>query len=316
VSHRDYPDDVLAVRRKRVARGWPPVYELTVAEARDYDHRGVLEDAGPREPVARVEELEYEGAAGPLPARLYAPEGAGPGLLVYYHGGGWVLGELDSVDSACRLLANTAEVAVLSCDYRMAPEHPFPAAVEDAVAAVRWAAANAEPLGIDASRLAVGGDSAGGNLAAVVAQRLRDDPRGPELALQLLVYPVTEHEADRPSVREVTDPAFLTKRSMDWYWGHYLGGRPGAGRDPGASPLHAERLDGLAPALVITAEHDPLLDEGEEYARRLADAGVEMTLSRYDGMPHGFFSMTAELAGARAAVAESAAALRAALALG
>jgi acetyl esterase len=296
---------VLAVRRKRAERGWPPVYELSVEEARDYDRRGVLEDAGPREPVARVEELEYEGAAGPLPARLYAPDGAGPGLLVYYHGGGWVLGMLDSVDAACRMLANAAETAVLSCEYRRAPEHPFPAPVEDAEAAVRWAAANAEVLGLDASRLAVGGDSAGGNLAAVVAHSLRDT-----IAFQLLVYPVIEHGAAYPSVREVTDPAFLTKRSMDWYWAHYLGDRDG--RDPRASPIHAERLDGLAPALVITAEHDPLLDEGEEYARRLKDAGVPVTLSRYDGMPHGFFSMTADLAGARAAIAESAAALRAA----
>jgi acetyl esterase len=306
VIHSAYPDDVLAVRRKRVARGWPPVYELPVAQAREYDHRGVLEDTGPREPVARVEEVEYEGAGGPLPARLYAPDGAGPGVLLYYHGGGWVLGELDSVDAACRMLANAAEVAVLSCEYRRAPEHPFPAAVEDAEAAVRWAAANAEHLGADASRLAVGGDSAGGNLAAVVAHRLRDS-----VAFQLLVYPVIEHDAGYPSVREVTDPAFLTKRSMDWYWAHYLGERDG--RDPRASPIHADRLEGLPPALVITAEHDPLRDEGEEYARRLADAGVAVTLSRYEGMPHGFFSMTGELAGARPAVAESAAALRATL---
>jgi acetyl esterase len=268
----------------------------------------VQEEAGPREPVARVEELKYEGAAGPLPARLYAPDGAEPGLLVYYHGGGWVLGERDSVDAACRMLANEARVGVLSCEYRMAPEHPFPAAVEDAEAAARWAAGNAERLGIPEGPVAVGGDSAGGNLAAVVAQRLRD-----EVAFQLLVYPVIEHEADRPSVHEVADPAFLTKRSMDWYWAHYLGDRPEAGRDPAASPIHAEHLHGLAPALVITAEHDPLRDEGEEYARRLADGGVAVTLSRYDGMPHGFFAMTGDLAGARAAVAESAAALRAAL---
>jgi acetyl esterase/lipase len=178
---------------------------------------------------------------------------------------------------------------------------------------VRWAAANAQRLGVDGRRLAVGGDSAGGNLAAVVTQRLRDGG-GPPLAFQLLIYPVTAHGADTRSAREVLDTAFLTSRSMAWYWNHYLPG-PEHGRDPRASPLLAERFDGLPPALVITAEHDPLLDEGEEYARRLAAAGVPVRLSRYDGLVHGFFTMTRELAAARAAQAEAAAALRAALAL-
>ena len=177
---------------------------------------------------------------------------------------------------------------------------------------MRWAAANADRLGADADRLAVGGDSAGGNLAAVVAQRLRDEG-GPRLALQLLIYPVIEHGGDTRSGREVTDPVFLTTRSMDWYWIHYLDDRDD-GRDPRASPIHAESLEGLAPAFVLTAQHDPLLDEGEDYARQLEAAGVPVELSRYDGMPHGFFTMTGELSGAREAVAEAAAALRAALA--
>jgi acetyl esterase len=176
---------------------------------------------------------------------------------------------------------------------------------------VRWAAASAEELGVDGTPPAVGGDSAGGNLAAVVAQRLRDSG-GPALAFQLLIYPVTRHGADTRSSREVVDTAFLTRRSMTWYWDRYLPA-PEDGLDPRASPLLAERFEGLPPALVITAEHDPLLDEGEEYARRLADAGVPVKLTRYEGMVHGFFTMTRELTGARDAQAEAAAALRNAL---
>ena len=308
----DYTDEVQAVRRARVESGRPPVYKGSVDEARLNDHEAILEEAALPEPVARVEELEYEGAAGPQRARLYAPEGENLGLLVYFHGGGWVLGELDSVDGIARGLANAAGIAVLSCEYRLAPEHHFPAAVEDAEAAVRWASANADRLGADPSRLAVGGDSAGGNLATVVAQELRAGG-GPRLALQLLICPVIQHGADTQSVREVIDPAFLTTRAMDWYWVHYLDDVDN-GSDPRASPIHAESLEGLAPAFVLTAQHDPLLDEGEEYARRLEAAGVPVELSRYDGMPHGFFTMTGELSGAREAVAEAAAALRVALA--
>jgi acetyl esterase len=301
----------MAVRRARVARGLPPVFELSVEEARRLDREEIEEQSGPVEPVARVEELEFEGPAGPLRARLYAPEVQRPPLLVYLHGGGWVLGELDSVDGIARGLANAAGIAVLSCEYRRPPEHPFPAAAEDAEAAVRWGAASAEGLGVDGARLAVGGDSAGGNLAAVVTQRLRDSG-GPALAFQLLIYPATQHRADTRSSREFVDTVFLTARSMTWYWDHYLPA-PEHGRDPRASPLLAESFEGLPPALVITAEHDPLLDEGQQYARRLAEAGVPVKLSHYDGMPHGFFTMTSELAGARDAQAESAAALRNAL---
>jgi acetyl esterase len=306
-----YPEEVAAVRRERSAQGRPPVFELSVEEARRLDLEEIQDEAGPVEPVARVEELEYEGPAEPLRARLYAPEAQRPPLFVYFHGGGWVLGELDLVDGIARALANAAGIAVLSCEYRRPPEHPFPAAVEDAEAAVRWGAANAEELGVDGGRLAVGGDSAGGNLAAVVTQRLRDSG-GPALAFQLLIYPVTQHGADTRSSRAVVDTVFLTTRSMTWYWDHYLPD-PDLGRDPRASPLLAESFEGLPPALVITAEHDPLLDEGEQYARRLADAGVAVKLSRYAGMPHGFFRMTGELSAARDAQAESAAALRNAL---
>lgn len=303
-----YPEEVLALRRVRIERGHPAPYEVPVEEARHLALAGTLEETGPAPDVASVEDLEYAGAAGPQRARLYLPEAERPPLLVYLHGGGWVLGDLDSYDAMARELANAASVAVLSCEYRLAPEHPFPAAAEDSEAAVRWAASNGERLGVDAGRLALGGDSAGGNLAAVVAQRLRDTG-GPPLAFQLLIYPVILHGADTTSSREVADPAFLTTGTMDWYWSQYLPGDD-RGRDPRASPVLAESLAGLPPALVITAEHDPLLDEGEDYARRMAEAGVPVTLSRYDGMVHGFITITRFLPAARDAQAEAAAALR------
>ena len=357
-SRPRYPPEMEAVRRQREARAKPPVYELTVEDARRLEHEEMLETAGTPEPVARVEDLAYEGPGGALPARLYAPAsepGAAParlyapasepggapparlyapasepggapparlyapasdrpGVLVYFHGGGWVLSELHAYDAVARSLVNAAEIAVMLCGYRLAPEHPFPAAVEDAEAAVRWTAANAERLGVDGGRLAVGGDSAGGNLAAVVAQRLRD-AGGPPLAFQLLVYPVIQHGADTPSWRESVDPMFLHPRAMSWYWDHYLSD-PEAGLDPRASPLAAARFDGLPPALVIVAEHDPLRDEGEEYARRMSAAGVPVELTRYDGVVHGFFTMTAELSAAREAHAHAARALRTALGAG
>jgi acetyl esterase len=228
-------------------------------------------------------------------------------VLVYFFGGGWVLGQIETADAIARSLVNRADIAVLVPGYRLAPEHRFPAAVEDAEAAVRWAAASADRLGIDGERIAVGGDSAGGNLAAAVTHLLRDGT-GPRLAFQLLVYPVTQHLADTPSARAADDPVFFNARSVRWYWEHYLRS-PEDGRDPRASPLLAGRFDTLPPALVITAEHDPLRDEGERYAEKLAAAGVPVRLSRYDGMVHGFFAMTRQLSGAREAHAEAAAAL-------
>jgi acetyl esterase len=313
-SRPRYPPEMEAVRRERAARAQPPVYDLTVEEARRQQHEEMLEAAGTPEPVARVEDLTYEGPGGTLPARLYAPANDRPPLLVYFHGGGFVLSELHAYDAVARSLVNAADTAVLLCGYRLAPEHPFPAAVEDAEAAVRWAAANSDRLGVDGGRLAVAGDSAGGNLAAVVAHRLRDSA-GPPLAFQLLIYPVIQHGADTPSWRESVDALFLHPRAMSWYWDHYLPG-PEHGRDPRASPLAAERFDGLPPALVIIAEHDPLRDEGEEYARRMAAAGVPVELTRYDGVVHGFFKMTAELTAAREAHAHAASALRRAFGAG
>jgi acetyl esterase len=293
------------------AMGTPPLHAQSVPDAR------LLMDSlrmltGPGEAVAHVEDRTVAGAAGEIPARLYRPDGATPlPLLVYFHGGGWVLGGLESHDVTLRSLANASGCAVLAIDYRLAPEHKFPAAVDDCYAAASWAVANAAALGVDAGRVAVGGDSAGGNLTAVVTQLARDR-MGPPLRFQLLVYPATDVAYDTPSYRENATGYFLELEGMRWFYDLYL--RSDADRaDPRASPLRATDLHGLPPALVITAEFDPLRDEGEAYARRLREAGVPVTLSRYDGMIHGFFGMNALLERGQEAVREAAAALHAAL---
>jgi acetyl esterase len=263
--------------------------------------------------VASLAERSVPGPAGAIPVRVYAPA-AGRGLpgIVYFHGGGFVIGGLDSHDGTCRALANASGCAVVSVDYRLAPEHRFPAAPEDCYAALRFVAEHGEELGIDPRRLAVAGDSAGGNLAAVTALLARER-RGPDLRFQLLVYPVADHAFDTASYRDNAEGYFLTAAMMRWFWGHYLE-RPEQGDDPLASPLRAKDLAGLPPALVITAEYDPLRDEGEAYAERLRKAGVAAELLRYDGQIHGFFSLFDALDDGRAAVERAGAALRAALA--
>jgi acetyl esterase len=270
--------------------------------------------AGPPLPMARVETLSLPGPGGPVPARLYLPPGlAAPRpLLVYYHGGGWVLCDLDTHDEPCRFLATEARVAVLSVDYRLAPEHRFPAAVEDALAAFHFAAEQATDLGVDAARIAVGGDSAGGNLAAVVAQLARAEGAG-QPAFQLLFYPVTDLSTKHPSYSLFSDGFFLTERQMDWYRGHYLPDEAAA-RDPRASPLLAADLTGLPPAYVATAGFDPLRDEGEAYAARLRDAGVPTTLHRHAGLIHGFCNVLSLGRRAREAMTGAARALGQALA--
>jgi len=289
-----------------------PREQMTVAMARQ-GLQAALTPPGEPEPVARVQALSVDGAAGPLAARLYAPEGEGPhGVLLFLHGGGWVAGSLDSHDATCRALTNAAGCLVLSLDYRLAPEHKFPAAPQDGMAALRWLAAHAAELGGDARRLAIGGDSAGGNLAAAVALMARDQG-GPSLRLQLLVYPVTDHACDTPSYRDFGTGHLLTAEGMDWHWKHYLP-NAAAGADPLASPLRAGDLRGLPPALVITAGFDPLRDEGEAYAHRLREAGVPTELVRYDGMVHAFFSLGHVMDDGRAAVQRAGEALRRALA--
>ncbi len=260
---------------------------LPLPEAREEMRRTARIFAGPQIPLERVEDLSVPGPAGDLPVRLYRPAGArtpAP-LVVYLHGGGWVTGGLDTHDGCCRYLADRAGVLVLAVDYRLAPEHPFPAAVEDAVAAFRWAVAKAADIGADPERVAVAGDSAGGNLAAVVSQ-VTTAEGGPRPALQVLVYPVTDLSAKHPSYRLFTDGFFLTEAQMDWYRGHYIGDEDGT--DPRISPLLAEDLTGLPPAYIATAGFDVLRDEGEAYARRLQAAGVPTTLRRHPGLVHGF----------------------------
>jgi len=287
----------------------PPLHALPVADARALMQAMVAMSAPNDLPLASVENRTIPGPAGAIPVRLYTPTGGGSlPLLVYFHGGGWVLGGLDTHDTPCRELAHGAGCAVLSVDYRLAPEHRFPAAADDCYAAVVWAAANASAIGIDAARIAVGGDSAGGNLTCVTALQARDKG-GPALRFQLPVYPVTNHSFDTPSYRENATGYLLDTDAMAWFWGHYLATERD-GEHPYASPLRAADLGGLPPALVITAEFDPLRDEGEAYAKRLREAGVPTELRRYDGMIHGFFGMSAIMDKAKAAIADASAALR------
>ncbi|MFO0953235.1 MAG: alpha/beta hydrolase [Isosphaeraceae bacterium] len=290
----------------------PPVETLSPREARLQMEAGTLM-LGRLPEVGRVQDVSIPGPAGPLRARLTVPaEAATPSpAVVYFHGGGFVCGSVYSHDHLCRALTNAARVAVLSVDYRLAPENPFPAPVEDAEAATVWAAAHAPEVGIDPEKLAVGGDSAGGNLAAVVALRLRDRG-GPALAAQLLLYPATDSDFDTPSYLENADGYLLTRAAMMWYWDQYVPD-PARRTDPDASPLRAGPLEGLPPAVVVTAEYDPLRDEGEAYAHKLAVAGVPVRLLRYDGMIHGFLRRHHLLSRGKSAMAEVGEALRAAM---
>jgi acetyl esterase len=265
---------------------------------------------GPKVPVARVERLSVPGPEGPLDARLYLPEhGQTPlPLLVYLHGGGWVRGNLDSHDNVCRFLAREAGVLVLSVDYRLAPEHPFPAAVDDAFAAFRFACANAGELGADPNAIAVGGDSAGGNLTLVTAQLAVADG-GPVPAFLLAFYPATDFSVKRRSYELFHDGFLLTESATDWYRMQYLPDESAAS-DPRASPLLADEVSGLPPAYIATAGFDVLRDEGEAYAARLKEAGVPVALRRHRGLIHAFANMTAVGRSSSAAMMEAAGALR------
>jgi acetyl esterase len=299
-----------AVLDQMAAMGVRPIHQVGVERSREMMiQRAKLLNANPV-PVARVEERTMTASDGqPLTIRFYWPDASGPlPILVYYHGGGWVQGSLDTHDGQARRLANGAGCLVASVDYRLAPEWTFPTAVDDCYAALCWVSAHADKLGGDPSRIAVGGDSAGGNLAAVVSLLARDRS-GPRLAFQLLVYPVTDYSFETASYRGNAEGYGLETKAMQFYWERYLP-RPEDGANPLASPMRAESLSGLPPALVITAEYDPLLDEGEAYAEKLRAAGVPVTLSRYDGMIHGFFGMSHVLDKARQAVDEASAALR------
>ncbi|HEX4303921.1 MAG TPA: alpha/beta hydrolase [Rhizomicrobium sp.] len=262
-------------------------------------------------PIGKVEDRKIPGPAGEIALRIYTPKDAKDavlGGLVFYHGGGFVIGDLDTHDDLCRCLANESGCRVVAVDYRLAPEHPFPAAVDDSFAATQWISAHAAELGIDPKRLAVGGDSAGGNLAAVVAQLAKAN--GPAIAFQLLIYPVTQLGApDTASMRENAKGYFLEKEGMDWFTRCYA---PDAKHrsDPRLSPMLCTELAGQPPAYVITAGFDPLRDEGKDYADKLDAAGVPVTHVNYPGMVHGFFSMRGLIPKAREAVAAAGAAVR------
>jgi acetyl esterase len=300
---------IQAMRDQRERDNVPPLYAMSLADARAADLASIQETGGEPEPVYEITDLKITGPGGELPLRLYRPTGERPlPALLYFFGGGWVLGTIDTADGVSRSLANSTGALVAVVGYRLAPEHPFPAAIDDCYAAVRWVAEHSGEIGADPARLAVGGDSAGGNLAAAVALRARTE--GPALAGQLLVYPNTDQTVDDESMRTADDPFLFNRHSVDWYRQYYLAD-PADAASPLASPLRAESLAGLPPALVITAEYDPLRDQGEAYARRLADAGVPAELSRYPGMAHGFFTMAGTVDASRAALAQAASRLRA-----
>ncbi len=266
----------------------PPLHTLSVEEARAQMAARAI--PGLRIPeVASVVNRDMQGPGGSLPLRIYTPEGTGPfPLVVFFHGSGFVVCSLDTHDPMCRNLCAGAGCVVVSVDYRLAPEHKFPAAPDDALAATRWAVDNAGALNADPSRVVVAGDSAGGNLAAVTALRIRDEG-GPKLAGQLLIYPVTDYyDPGTPSMTENAEGYGLTRKGMEWFWNHYLAD-PSQAAHPHASPIKANDLSRLPPAYVISAEYDPLRDEAEYYADALTRAGVETKMRRWDGMNHGFF---------------------------
>jgi len=291
------------------ASGRPKMWTLAPAEAREmYRQTARILDLKPAPAVAEIVNRKLPGAAGELPTRLYRPQGAAAGdLLVFFHGGGYTIGDLETHDVPCRILATRANVAVLAIDYRLAPEHKFPAGVDDAVAVLRWVRANAASLGASPDRVAVGGDSAGGNLSTVACLRLRD--AGEALPLfQLLIYPGTDFAADYESRRLFREGYFLEEKSMDYFRAHYISDADRL--NALASPLRAKDLGGLPPAHVFTAAFDPLRDEGKAYADKMAAAGVKTSYRCVDGLVHGFLHFTGAVKAADVAMTDIAAAIR------
>jgi acetyl esterase len=285
-----------------------PAYEtLTAPEARAYYTQARFATNPEPPELARVTPLAIPAPHGTIPVRIYVPkdprrhDGLSP-ALVFFHGGGWVIGDLDSHDVVCRQLAVEAALIVISVDYRLAPEHKFPAAADDAIAATKWVAANAREIGIDAARLSIGGDSAGGNLAAVVALAARDG-NGPAIAGQVLIYPAVDFAMTHGSHSEPETSVLLTHSVIRWFRDHYLNGAADVD-DWRASPARAQNLGGLPPTYVLTAGADPLRDEGDEYAERLRQAGVPVATKHYPGQFHGFFTMGKLLREANVAVSE------------
>ncbi len=270
------------------AGGGKPLHESSVEEARALA-AGLADQVGPAPAMFRVEEHSLAVPGGAVPLRVLVPLERPAGVIVYYHGGGWVVGSIDETDTVARKLAERTSCAVVLVDYRLAPEHRYPVAVEDSWAALEWVGEHLESIAAPGAPLFVAGDSAGGNLAAVMALRARDRG-GPAIAAQILIYPVTDADFERPSYIDPENQLLLTREAMVWFWDHYA---PDHGRrlEADASPLRAADLAGLPPAVVLTAEYDVLRDEGEAYAERLREAGVPVNFIRYEGQMHGFFML-------------------------
>jgi acetyl esterase len=296
--------------------GLPEFWQLTPDQARE-QFKSRVQKMEARESIHRTQDQRVPGPASDIPIRIYWPREAKPGelfpVLLWFHGGGFVIGDLDTHDSACRLLANQGDCMVVAVDYRLAPEFKFPAAVDDSHAALRWLALHAREIGADPNRIAVGGDSAGANLATVMALLARDDGH-PKLAFQLLVYPCTAPEPETPSHRKFADGYLLTRNNIVWFYKQYLRSQSDI-KDFRFAPLVAEDLSNLPPALLLVAGYDPLRDEGVQYAQRLIEAGNRVTLVNYEGMMHGFILAGGVLDAAKRAIAQSAAALREAFAV-
>lgn len=292
----------VGIRNYRVATGFTPLYTMSIEDARIADASTEAADWDWHEHPEEVFDLEFEGPAGPQELRVYRPKSDHPlPVLVYFMGGGWVVGSLDTSDSICRALAKMTPCVIVSVGYRLAPEHPFPAAIEDCYAGVKWVAEHAAEIGGDPERIAVAGDSSGGNLAASMTLMARDHD-GPPLRAQVLTYPALTSNADSKSMRENNDVMFFNATSSRWFWSHYLAD-PADGDSPYASPLKASDHSGLPPAVILTAEYCPLFDEGNEYAEALARAGVPVEHHPYMSLPHGFLAMSAVLDTSREALA-------------
>jgi acetyl esterase len=296
------------------AQGGPKMHELSPPDARVL-FAALMELAGPKDvPIGKVANLSFPGPGGDIALRSYTPVAAASEALptlVYYHGGGFVIGNLDTHDGLCRMIANEAGVRVIAVDYRLAPERKYPAAVEDAHAALRHVEANASDLGVDANRIAVGGDSAGGALAAIVTQIAKEED-GPAIAYQLLLFPVTQIGDETGSYKTFAEGHFLERATLDWFFAHYLPAASDA-NEPRISPLAAQSLAGLPPAYLMTAECDPLHDEGLRYAERLRDAGVEVEIADHPGLVHDFIYLQGVLPQAGPALKSACAALKDAL---
>jgi acetyl esterase len=294
---------------KAASAGFPPFHEMNPAQAREFLRS--RPPMGTPEPVAHIDDRRIPGPSGEIPIRVYRPDGDGPlPAVVFLHGGGWVVGDLETHDSVCRILTNLAQCVTVSVDYRLAPEHKFPAGPEDCFAATQWVAANAPSVDGDPARVAVAGTSAGATLATVVAMMARDRG-GPPLSYQVLWYPATDAAMDTQSHRDFAKDSYyiLSRADMDWFWEHYRSSDRDAA-NPYCCPAAAKDLGGLPPALIISAEYDPLRDEAEEYAARLKRAGVSVRCSRYEGVTHGFTGMAPILEKGKLSIAEAAAALR------